>query len=326
MQIKLDDNSRSFKHKISDDFDEQATFLQNWHQDYAQITSGDFKGFIAEVHFESVSLFWEYTNQRLYQQGCLEPDMIAIGVPLSPHENGLFCGASSEQNAIYFYGGREGFEFISPPNLTIGLVVFKRSALLHLLTAQVQAFLDMQTRHAHLLRVSSVAYLNLVHFFNDNLSALQANPALAYNNTFSKLTSTKALSLVSECLQDEKTSGKKTGRDILCHDSWALFTAARLLNAQYQDNPLSVADLCNALAVSRRSLQYHFEKTLGTSPLVFLRAERLNAVRHMLKDASSVTEAATHWGFWHFGHFSQEYKKMFGELPSATFKRLHNLN
>jgi AraC family ethanolamine operon transcriptional activator len=41
----------------------------------------------------------------------------------------------------------------------------------------------------------------------------------------------------------------------------------------------------------------------------------------MLKESCSVTEAATTWGFWHFGHFSQEYKKLFGELPSATLRR-----
>ena len=100
----------------------------------------------------------------------------------------------------------------------------------------------------------------------------------------------------------------------------------RELVSQRQDNPMSVAELCESLEMSRRSLQYHFEHALHTSPVAFLRAERLNAVRHMLKTASSVTEAATQWGFWHFGHFSQEYKKMFGELPSDTFKRVHKLN
>jgi AraC-like DNA-binding protein len=44
-------------------------------------------------------------------------------------------------------------------------------------------------------------------------------------------------------------------------------------------------------------------------------------VRQMLKQGNGVTDAATAWGFWHFGHFSQEYKKLFGELPSDTLRR-----
>jgi AraC family transcriptional regulator, ethanolamine operon transcriptional activator len=34
-----------------------------------------------------------------------------------------------------------------------------------------------------------------------------------------------------------------------------------------------------------------------------------------------VTQAASQWGFWHLGYFSRDYRKMFGELPSQTFRR-----
>ena len=47
----------------------------------------------------------------------------------------------------------------------------------------------------------------------------------------------------------------------------------------------------------------------------------LGAVRHALKTAPSVTDAATDFGFWHFGHFAKDYQAMFGELPSQTHRR-----
>ena len=46
-----------------------------------------------------------------------------------------------------------------------------------------------------------------------------------------------------------------------------------------------------------------------------------NRVRRALGEAQSVTEAATRFGFWHFGHFATEYRALFGELPSETFRR-----
>lgn len=54
------------------------------------------------------------------------------------------------------------------------------------------------------------------------------------------------------------------------------------------------------------------------NPIKFLRALRLSEVRREIPFASSVTDAATQLGFWHFGYFARDYRYMFGELPSAT--------
>jgi AraC family ethanolamine operon transcriptional activator len=61
------------------------------------------------------------------------------------------------------------------------------------------------------------------------------------------------------------------------------------------------------------------------SPVTYLRAQRLSAVRRtIIKTAetnTSVMEIAERWGFWHPSYFTASYKKLFGELPSATRQR-----
>jgi AraC family transcriptional regulator, ethanolamine operon transcriptional activator len=312
----------SFHQKHSQDFDEQATFLNKWNQDYTQISAGSFKGFVSEVHFDELSLYWEYTSQSLYQQGHLDDETIAIGVPLSSLDNGLFCGAACGHNAIHVYSGKQGFEFVSPQHLMMGLIVMNRNKLFRLLSADDQYFLNLQCKQAHIARIPYLAYINLVHFLKSTFQTLKSQASLASNRLFIDEITANATQLVCESLLNKE----RTAPDTMRHKSWEVLTVTREMINKRQDNPMSVAELCESLDMSRRSLQYHFEQALHTSPVAYLRAERLNVARHLLKTANSVTEAATHWGFWHFGHFSQEYKKMFGELPSETFKRLHRLN
>ncbi|WP_228015396.1 helix-turn-helix domain-containing protein [Synechocystis salina] len=56
-----------------------------------------------------------------------------------------------------------------------------------------------------------------------------------------------------------------------------------------------------------------------------MQAYRLHGARRQLKLTSpgetTVMAIAHQWGFWHLGQFSQDYKKMFGELPSVTLSR-----
>jgi AraC family ethanolamine operon transcriptional activator len=91
------------------------------------------------------------------------------------------------------------------------------------------------------------------------------------------------------------------------------------------DEPLQIMDICRALGVSRRVLQYSFQDVLDTNPVAYLRLLRLNGARRDLLGAGtraqSVQDVQARWGFWHGSRFSAEYKRMYGELPSETLRR-----
>src|SRR5262249_4631470 len=85
----------------------------------------------------------------------------------------------------------------------------------------------------------------------------------------------------------------------------------------------TVSDLCLRLAVPIRTLDDAFRSCLGVTPRRFILGMRLNKVRRLLKrpsDDTTVTAAATHHGFFHFGHFAGHYYRLFGELPSDTLR------
>ncbi|SHL33712.1 helix-turn-helix domain-containing protein [Roseibium suaedae] len=84
----------------------------------------------------------------------------------------------------------------------------------------------------------------------------------------------------------------------------------------------TTAGICGAVRVCERTLQYAFRDYAGMTPTAYLRLLRLNRVRAILSkaeaDGTTVTEVAMRFGFLHLGRFAQDYKKVFGESPSAT--------
>jgi len=81
-------------------------------------------------------------------------------------------------------------------------------------------------------------------------------------------------------------------------------------------------DICSELGFSLRTLHYAFQDVTDMSPAAWLRKTRLNRVHRALKNASPdeimVKQVALEHGFVHAGHFSRQYLKHFGCLPSET--------
>ncbi|WP_420367018.1 helix-turn-helix domain-containing protein [Curtobacterium sp. L1-20] len=88
---------------------------------------------------------------------------------------------------------------------------------------------------------------------------------------------------------------------------------------------LTVSEIAGAAGFSVRGLQEAFQRTLGRSPMMYLREVRLRRAREDLLRAdystTSVATLASRWGFTHFGRFSSEYLRRFGEYPRQTLRR-----
>ena len=100
---------------------------------------------------------------------------------------------------------------------------------------------------------------------------------------------------------------------------------AREYLADHLHEPVSVADLCKELELSRRGVEVLFHDSIGIGPAAFIRHLRLHGARRALGGAEPlagvVKQTALDWGFWHMGHFSKEYRSLFGESPSSTLAR-----
>ena len=90
------------------------------------------------------------------------------------------------------------------------------------------------------------------------------------------------------------------------------------------EKPLYIAEICNAIRVSSRTLQTCCREHLGMAPKRYLLLRRMHLARRALRaaapDTASVTNIATRYGFWQLGRFAGEYQALFGEPPSATLR------
>ena len=86
-------------------------------------------------------------------------------------------------------------------------------------------------------------------------------------------------------------------------------------------DPITIGQIAEAAGVTPRCLQLGFRSALGKSPMQFLRDERMRQARHMLANATDkdrIGDICEKAGFTHFGRFSTEYRKRFGESPRDT--------
>lgn len=82
---------------------------------------------------------------------------------------------------------------------------------------------------------------------------------------------------------------------------------------------LRITDLCQVAGVSLSTLERVFRSELRMTPLSYIRARRLDAVRRaLIKGApdTPIAQLAHDHGISHMGRFSADYRRQFGVLPS----------
>jgi AraC-like DNA-binding protein len=86
---------------------------------------------------------------------------------------------------------------------------------------------------------------------------------------------------------------------------------------------LTMIDIAEAVGISDRYLQLGFRRFRDTTPAMYLRQIRLEAVHAELSRPDNrlpIHEVALKWGFTHMGRFAAQYRTTFGVSPSETVK------
>ena len=89
-------------------------------------------------------------------------------------------------------------------------------------------------------------------------------------------------------------------------------------------NAITLADIAEASGTAPRSLQLYFQSEFDMSPMRYLKQQRLMLAQRLILHSQgrlALGDIAFRAGFSHFGRFSAEYRKQFGEPPRRTKER-----
>ena len=315
-----EDQAFSASWRTTHDADDHASCLQHWKQRYDQLTAGLFSGNFEEFWFDNLQVFRERTNQSVHEAGQSWEGSRTFGVPVEIDGKGWYCGQILDLNSIITLKGGEEMDFRTPKVQEI-LAVTTDAAALNDYALQVEhRDIEAELAGKRVLPASAEQAATLRDFLGTVMASLRATPEMLRHAAMRKALEQAIYgSLIASINPDTEHRPTPSG-----HARRLVAERAREYMNAHIEEPITVADLCAELRVSRRTLQYSFQDVLNLNPVSFLRALRLNGVRRDLKrsadHSASVADIAARWGFWHLSHFAADYKSMFGELPSETLR------
>ena len=306
----------------SDDADLLSGALHGWNQHYDQMTPGRFRGHLRQARGHGIGLFREVTSTGLRQSGWLEEDILAFGLPVATSGRGDFCGGPSHRDALHIFSGREGFEFHSAPGLDIlGYMIPRRALAPYLDSADLDRLCPgTQTGGPgrRLVTLTPDLAAGLRRQVAEGFALLGRATSRDQNpDAAAEAWLQRTAGLLAEAFERPEARALPAA----ARRQRIFGQAVEQALAQGCDDKLAIGQICATQGISRRTLQYVFHEHAASSPERYLRMLRLNRARRMIKAGSSVTEAATHWGFGHLGRFAETYQQLFHERPSATRPR-----
>ena len=258
-----------------------------------------------------VNLMHMNFNCGFHQLAAAPSGTLTFGLPVRGMRDWL--GRPYEDSSVLPFNGASGIDGVSAP----GFEAF---------TLSIAEDLIRDVSEAYQLPVPEYLYNG------------RADSIIPESNSVRRLTSAlEHLSADSEALLDQEQeealvvellSASVTDRPV--EDKSAPATRTRSLSKVLdyietdRHETESVGDICAATGVSWRTLDRAFKERFGIGPKAYLQRMRLTGVRNDLAESppdTFIADVANIWGFWHLGQFAQDYRKLFGELPSETLRR-----
>ncbi|WP_447769822.1 helix-turn-helix domain-containing protein [Pseudomonas kilonensis] len=300
-----------------------AATVQEWNQDYNQLTAGSAESSLIQLSTGRCHVFREQINQRVVQHGVAPRGKMCFAVPITVPGSIRMQGREVDESSLFFLHGGEEFMFHMPMGMELLAITFERELFEQALAQTASAKEISQLLRQPVIRLPAQRYADARRRMLAAFSQALSNEELdnAQDRELEQAMLDELLQLMTDPACDKQQRSPSSTRSFIvekCH---------RLATAELNNVP-SVDELCQRLQVSRRTVQNSFRSVAETTPLNYLRSVRLNGVRRTLMTTRashlSIGDAAAQWGFYHLSHFAAQYQELFAELPSHTARAAIN--
>ncbi|KQQ33080.1 AraC family transcriptional regulator [Duganella sp. Leaf126] len=336
---------------MAHDADQLASALTDWQQRYDQVSAGRFTGALTERQLPQLQVFRESLNQAVRQSCRVWPDALWFGLPdHGPDDDRTtrINGRRAAGHTLLVRPGDVDFELVTPSAYSIYGIVASRRLLEQAARRHGRQIDWQQVQAADILQVDGAARAACLRMLAAALPSTAAGAGGGAKDVHgfasaaggSRATGAGAGDAAVPCMGPgawhdsvlyllldllERGCGAPAASPSLQRRRRVVDQVRAYIDA-HRDVALTVPQLCAQVHVSRRTLQYCFEEVLGMSPLVYMRMMRLNGARRTLlgQDQGSaraaVGDVADAWGMSNFSQFSSDYRKLFGQCPSAALR------
>jgi AraC family transcriptional regulator, ethanolamine operon transcriptional activator len=251
-------------------------------------------------------------------EGVTSPDITHLIFSDAPVGTVTYTGHKMGTGEIMLYGA-ETEHFSAATNRRS----FNISLPKGLLEAELSARLNLEsydiTKTRRHVRIGEVAIQELQNVFVETSRLASEETGVHTPEAIQQLTKITLSRLCTAILRESQTLD--TDHRQIQSPATILVKARQVLEAA-GTKPIYIGEVCKETGVSARTLQMVFASAVGMSPMRYLKIRRLNLVRRRLmttpRDQLSIKQAAREGGFWDDGHFSSDYFRLFGILPSHT--------
>lgn len=287
-----------------------------WDQEYYRLSSGRFKGRVELTQIGDRHIFRERWDRKIRYVGTAPTGGFGFALPFELRGEANWVGAPVGADTVVVQTPGHEADMISPDAwdaLTFSVPEDEVLSIVAALSDQDPVWMTSHTaitltpEAANRLRTLGWRFLH-----ESRLAEPEDHGVIARASQ----------QLVKLLLWELIAAQNADGSVVEPHPHADIVRLATELVLSDPDSLVGLTDICADLDVSLRSLHNAFQDVTGMSPATWLRRIRLNKVHKALLRASpeetQVKGVALENGFLHFGHFGQQYKRLFGRMPSHT--------
>ena len=257
-----------------------------------------------------------YPASVSFQSG-MDSNHVAIGMYLSP-EPAKINGMTSSNDRFFICFAGSDYEVITPGQGSLISIQLPQSVFEPMLNAS-DSTLSLAGNKICSARIDE-ASSKLLHWYRYWISSFQ--PGSDFHLLLFQQLFDEAMQETLSIAEDFLTPQSEIQRIDKCNK----VKIAELIDYfhAHTDQTIQVKDMTSITGLCRRNLFYQFKKYTGFTPVRYLTMLRLGMVRRELVSGyQGITRLALRYDFSHLGAFSALYKRIYGELPSETRKRVY---